>query len=158
MKLAKATLILAALLLLFAGPAFAQCEDDSAPNCGDQAFYDPSNNFYGPQNDLYPPPAVTYSLPSAGSGLQVESMGVAVNDGDYIPSEFMDYNEAVALGNLQLHEASEHQASVQPSFAEAARQARASGTSDRKASVFVQQDADGNLQVCDPQDYQCGPL
>jgi hypothetical protein len=158
MKLWKATLILGSVLLLFAGPAFAQCEYDSAPNCGDDAFYDPSNNFYGPQNNLYPPSAVTYSLPRGGSGQQSESMGVAVNDGNYVPSEFMDYDQAVALGNLQLHEMNEHQGSVKPSFAEAARQARAAGAPDRKATVFVQQDGNGNLQVCDPQDYQCEPL
>jgi hypothetical protein len=158
MKLWKATLILAAALLFFARPASAQCEDDSAPNCGPEAFYDPSNNFYSPANNLYPPSVVTYALPSSGSGQQSESLTDGVNDGEYIPSEFVDYDRAVALGYQQLREMTEGPAPVQVSFAEAARRAVAKGRSDRKATVIAGQDANGNLQVCDVQNDQCNPL
>jgi hypothetical protein len=150
----KATLLLVGVLLV-AAPAFAQC-DDSGPNCGPGSFYDPSNNFYSPYNNLFPPSSVTYYLPSSGTSDQPGET-VAVNDGEYVPSVMMNYEDAVALGARQLER--QHASEATPlSLADAARQALPQGTPNGSAAVFARQNEAGQLQVCSPRGTNCQPL
>jgi hypothetical protein len=146
MRAWKATL-LATGILLFAGPAFAQCESASAPNCGPYAFYDPSNNFYNPENNFYGADAGSRSFPALAQPEDNESVTVAVNDGQYVPSVIVDFDQAVAMGKAQL-----------ASLGEAAKEAEAVTLTSGNASILAQQDAAGNLLLCNRQGDACRPL
>ncbi|HMD30475.1 MAG TPA: hypothetical protein VKG84_01105 [Candidatus Acidoferrales bacterium] len=152
----KATLLLAGALLL-ASPALAQCADPSGNTCNPGSFYDPSNNFYGPYNNLYPPSIAVYYLPVNESSQELATF--AVNDGEYVPSEMMDYEDAVALGARQLQQvhASGDPASLF-SLADAARSALGAGAAGGNSVAFVQQDQAGNLQVCGARGDNCQPV
>ncbi len=153
MNARKATLVLAALLLL-AAPVFAQ----DAPNTAPQAFYDESNNFYGPDNNLYPPSSVTYFLPANESSQQSGDLTAAVNDSKFVPSTMMNYEDAVALGYQQLQQMRASQKAASPSLGEAARQVRVQAAPGQNPSVSVQQDASGSMAICDAQGNQCRPF
>jgi len=150
---AKAALALAALLLL-APRAFAQ----DAPNTGPRAFYDESNNFYNPANNLYPSTGVTET--SYYGAVQPDEISAAVNDGAYVPSAFVDFDEAVALGNEQL---TAQQQGLQRqmdfnSFAQKARTVASTPHPAHTSSALVQQDHSGALVICDTAGDRCQPL
>jgi hypothetical protein len=150
----KTALLLVAILLV-AGPVFAQCQD-SSPNCGDGAFYDPSNNFYSPENNLFPPTIPAYFLPSSESAGGQFSVVEAVNDGAYIPSTMMDYDQTVALGEQQLEKQQAREANP-TSLADRARKALAHAAPNASAPVLAEQDDAGQVQVCAPGD-NCRPI
>jgi hypothetical protein len=160
MRVAKAALALAALLLV-APRTFAQ----DAPNSGPLAFYDDSNNFYYPDNNFYTPANNLY--PSSGviesssyGTVQPEEISAAVNDGQYIPSTFMDFDDAVALGNdqLALQQVSTRLDTAAPSFADVARQEVTSSPPAPQSTALVQQDTNGNVLVCSDAGDACQPL
>ena len=79
------------------------------------------------------------------------------NDGEYIPSTYMDYDEAVALGRQQIAAAKQpRRGQKSVSLGEIARALRASKESKLQANL-VQGDSH-NLEVCDLKSSSCRRL
>ena len=83
--------------------------------------------------------------------------GSVTNDGDFVPSTFMNYDEAVRLGQQQLAaeaKAAQGDNSV-PSLGDAARACRAVRLPTLRLQVRALQDNAGRLQVCNLNGNDC---
>ena len=79
------------------------------------------------------------------------------NDGEYVPTTYMNYDEALALGRQQLADAEQSaRKSDTPSLGEIARNLRVAKTMNLQASR-VQGDS-RNLEVCDLKTTNCRRL
>lgn len=147
----KSSLFLAAVLLL-ASTAQAQHHHQSPVATDSQGF---SNNGwsgisgggieYG--SDIR---ALRYEQPA---DLKV---GYARNDGPFVPSTFMNYDEALALGRQQLAAAQEYAKSEgAASLGEIARTYRTTKVPTLKLQARVLQDNSGNLEVCNLNGNNC---
>jgi len=78
------------------------------------------------------------------------------NDGPFVPSTFMGYEDAVALGQLQLAAAEKAaRANASPSLGEVARCYRAGKIPTLKLQSRVLQDNSGRLEVCNLNGNNC---
>jgi len=77
-------------------------------------------------------------------------MGYAHGEPDAVPSTYMEYEQALALGKRMLEEQSHAMIEVQPSLGEIARELRqASGSPSPSGRVVsATQDGNGQLVIC----------
>ena len=84
-------------------------------------------------------------------------VGYAKNDGEFVPSTFMNYDDAVALGQQQIAAAEKQaQSGGGPSLGEVARAYRNAKTSKLEASL-IQGDS-GKMEVCNLNGSGCRRL
>jgi hypothetical protein len=84
------------------------------------------------------------------------SVEYARNDGPFVPSTFMNYEDAVALGRQQLAAAEKAaQGEDEPSLGEVARSYRATRVPTLKLQSRVVQDNSGRLAVCNLNGNNC---
>jgi hypothetical protein len=83
------------------------------------------------------------------------STGCVTNDGPYVPSTFMNYNEALALGQQQLAAAKPAQAETGPSLGDVARAYRAARNSTQAPPTRALQDNSGRLHICNLNGDNC---
>ena len=84
------------------------------------------------------------------------STGYVINDGPYIPSTFMNYDEALALGKQQLAAAaSPTQPDSGPSLGDVARAYRIARNSTQAPSALAIQDNSGRLHICNLNGDNC---
>ena len=76
------------------------------------------------------------------------SVEYARNDGPFVPSTFMNYKDAVALGQQQLATEKAAQGDDEPSLGDVARSYRAARVPTLKLQSRVVQDNSGRLEVC----------
>ena len=102
------------------------------------------------------------TISPSGNSLQHESprnlvVGYAKNDAKFVPSTFMNYNDALALGKQQIAAAAKpSQEGAAPSLAEVARAYKIVKVSQLHASL-VQGDS-GKLEACDLNGSNCHRL
>jgi hypothetical protein len=106
-----------------------------------------------------------YGYGSGGShhhgGLRYEpprefSTGYVTNDGPYIPSTFMTFEEALALGKQQLAAATKPaQTDGGPSLGDVARAYRAARNSSQAPPTLALQDNSGRLHICNLKGDNC---
>jgi hypothetical protein len=95
------------------------------------------------------------------SGLRYEaprefSTGYVTNDGPYIPSTFMNYDDALALGLEQLAAAANlAQTDTGPSLGDVARAYRAARSSTQATPALALQDNAGRLHICNLNGDNC---
>lgn len=98
------------------------------------------------------------------SGLRYEpprefSTGYVTNDGPYVPSTFMSYEDALALGKQQLAAAAKGAPSeTGPSLGDVARALRGKKALEENTRVVASQDHDGRLVICDAGGSPCRKL
>lgn len=147
----KSTLFLAALLL-FVSTAQAQHHHQGPDTTGGRGF---SNNGWSGISgggiergaDIR---ALRYEQPA---DLKV---GYAKNDGPFVPSTFMNYDDALALGRQLLAAAQESAKNAGAgSLGEIARAYRAVKDPTLKLQARVLQDNSGNLEVCNLNGNNC---
>jgi hypothetical protein len=140
------------VLLLLASSAEAQHHHQGADTTGSQGF---SNNGWGGVSgggneygaDIR---ALRYEPPA---DLKI---GYAKNDGPFVPSAYMNYDDALALGRQQLaseQEDAKNKGAV--SLGEIARAYRAVKVPTLKLQARVLQDKFGNLEVCNLNSNNC---
>jgi hypothetical protein len=101
------------------------------------------------------------SFGSRGRAIRYEarrdfSVGSVQNDGDFVPSTFMNYDEALRLGQQQLAaEAKAAQGDSSPSLGEVARAYRIVKVPTLRLQSLVRQDNAGRLQVCNLNGNDC---
>jgi hypothetical protein len=101
------------------------------------------------------------SLGSHGRPVRYEdprnfSVDYARNDGPFVPSTFMNYEDAVALGRQQLAAAEKAaQGDDEPSLGDVARSYRAAKVPTLKLQSRVVQDNSGRLEVCNLNGNDC---
>jgi len=84
------------------------------------------------------------------------SVEYARNDGPFVPSTFMSYDDAVALGQQQLAAAEKAvQGDVNASLGEVARSYRAGRIPTLKLQSRVLQDDSGRLEICNLNGNDC---
>jgi hypothetical protein len=84
------------------------------------------------------------------------SLEYARNDGPFVPSTYMSYEEAVALGQQQVAAAEKAaQGEGTPSLGEVARSYRTVRVPTMKLQLRVLQDNSGNLEVCNLNGNNC---
>jgi hypothetical protein len=84
------------------------------------------------------------------------SVEFARNDGPFVPSTFMNYEDAVSLGRQQLGAAEKAaQGGDEPSLGEVARSYRAAKVPTLKLQSRVVQDNSGRLAVCNLNGNNC---
>jgi hypothetical protein len=84
------------------------------------------------------------------------SVEYARNDGPFVPSTFMNYKDAVALGQQQLAAAEKAaQGDDEPSLGDVARSYRAARVPTLKLQSRVVQDNSGRLEVCNLNGNDC---
>jgi hypothetical protein len=84
------------------------------------------------------------------------SIEYARNDGPFVPSTYMNYEDAVALGQQQLAAAEKaSQEDANPSLGEVARSYRVGKVPTRKLQSRVLQDNSGKLEVCNLNGNDC---
>ena len=77
------------------------------------------------------------------------SAGYATNDGPYVPSTFMNYDDALALGQQILAAAAKPaQTDAGPSLGDVARAYRTARSSTQAPSTLALQDNSGRLHIC----------
>lgn len=87
------------------------------------------------------------------------AVGYATNDGPYVPSTYVNYGDALALGKQVLAEEEEAKAGRGPrSAAGAARLYGAAKGPTSKPRFRVSQDDAGKLQICDSNGRGCHPV
>lgn len=87
------------------------------------------------------------------------SIEYATNDGPFVPSVYMRYEEALALGRQQLaaaHEGSKPEATV--SLGEAAHILRTQKLPTLRLRIRVVQDNEGKLHICNLNGNDCHPI
>ena len=96
---------------------------------------------------------VIYELP------REYTLEYATNDGPFIPTVYMNYEEALALGRQQLA-AAEKEATEEPavSLGEAARTLRAEKLPTLRLRSRALQDNAGKLHICNLNGRDCRPL
>jgi len=77
------------------------------------------------------------------------------NDGPFVPSTFMKYEDALALGQQQLLQQA---ADAATSFAETVRKAQAEKVPTFRLRSRVMQDNRGKLQICNLNGNDCRPI
>jgi hypothetical protein len=83
-------------------------------------------------------------------------IGYAKNDGAFVPSTFMNYDDALALGRQQLAAAQENAKNEGAvSLGEIARISRAVRVPTLRLQTRVLQDNSGNLEVCNLNSNNC---
>jgi hypothetical protein len=83
-------------------------------------------------------------------------VGYAKNDGPFVPSTFMNYEDALALGRQQLAAARESaNEEVAVSLGEIARAFQAARVPTLRLQSRVLQDNSGNLQICNLNGNNC---
>jgi len=83
-------------------------------------------------------------------------VGYAQNDGAFVPSIYMTYEDAVALGQQQLAAAAKaEQGDGSPSLGDLARSYRAIKVPTLRLQSRVLQDSSGRLEVCDLNGNNC---
>lgn len=83
-------------------------------------------------------------------------IGYATNDGPFVPSTYMNYEDALALGRQQLAAAEKSQPSDPgPSLGDAARAFQAAKVPTLRLQSRVLQDNSGNLQICNLNGNNC---
>lgn len=83
-------------------------------------------------------------------------VGYARNDGPFVPSTYMNYNDALALGQQQLASAEKANPSDSgSSLGEAARAFRAGKVPTLGLQSRVLQDNSGNLEICNLNGNNC---
>jgi hypothetical protein len=147
----KSSLFLAALLLL-ASTAQAQHHHQGSDTASSQGF---SNSGWGGASgggieygaDVR---ALRYEQPA---DLKI---GYAKNDGPFVPSIYMNYDDALALGQQQLAAAQEYAKNEGAfSLGEIARAYRAVKVPTLKLQARVLQDNFGKLEVCNLNSNNC---
>jgi hypothetical protein len=84
------------------------------------------------------------------------STGCVTNDGPYVPSIFMNYNEALALGKQQLAAAANPaQTDPGPSLGDVARARRTARNSTQASPTLALQDNRGRLEICSRNGDNC---
>jgi hypothetical protein len=84
------------------------------------------------------------------------STGYVANDGPYIPSTFMNYDDALALGKQQLAAAAKPaQPDPGPSLGDIARAYRAARSSAQAPPTLALQDNSGRLHICNLNGDNC---
>jgi hypothetical protein len=84
------------------------------------------------------------------------STGYVTNDGPYIPSTFMTYEEALALGKQQLAAATKPaQTDGGPSLGDVARAYRTARSSPQAPPALALQDNSGRLHICNMNGDSC---
>jgi hypothetical protein len=84
------------------------------------------------------------------------STGYVTNDGPYIPSTFMNYDDALALGLQQLAAgANAAQTDTGPSLGDVARACRAAKSSTQPRPTRALQDNSGRLHICNLNGANC---
>jgi hypothetical protein len=87
---------------------------------------------------------------------QEYSTGAFTNDGPYVPSTFMTFDEALALGKQQLASTQTSSGtSASPSLGEVARALRANKLRPEDSRVLVSRDNIGPVVVCAPGGSAC---
>jgi hypothetical protein len=146
----KPSLLFAAILLV-AGSARAQHHHQN-PSTGNGPGF---NNGWGGTSGG----GIEYG--SGGRAIRYEpprnfEVGYARNDGPFISSTYMDYNDALALGQQQLAAAEKSEPSEpSPSLGDAARAFRAAKVPTLRLQSRVLQDNSGNLEVCNLNGNNC---
>jgi hypothetical protein len=84
------------------------------------------------------------------------SIGYAKNDGPFVPSTYMNYEDALALGRQQLADADKAaRGEAGASLGDTARALRADKVPTLKLQLRVLQDNSGNLEVCNLNGNNC---
>lgn len=76
------------------------------------------------------------------------STGSVTNDGPYVPSTFMTFEEGLALGKQQLAAANSAHLDAGPSLGDVARAFRAARSSPQLPPILALQDNSGRLHIC----------
>ena len=146
----KPCLLFAALLLL-ANPSHAQ-RSHQRPSTGiGQGF---NNGWSGTSGG-----GIEYGF--GGRTVHYEpprdyEVGYARNDGPFVPSTYMNYNDALALGQQQLAAAEKADPNDSgPSLGDVARACRAAKVPTLRLQSRVLQDNSGNLQICNLNGNDC---
>jgi hypothetical protein len=146
----KLSLLFVALLLL-ANSAQAQHHHQNPSTGSGQGF----NNDWGGTSGG----GIEYG--SGGRAVRYESprtfeIGYARNDGPFVPSTYMTYSDALALGRQQLAAAEKaEQSDSGPSLGDAARAIRAAKVPTLRLQSRVIQDNSGNLEICNLNGNNC---
>jgi hypothetical protein len=151
----KSSLLLAGLLF-FAGTAQAQHSHHPIMGGGNSSGFGNnvgswgSGGAWGSSNFGYAGRAVSYEDPRSFS------LEYARNDGPFVPSTYMSYKEAVALGQQQLAAAEKAaQDEGSPSLGDVARSYRAVKVATLRLQSRVLQDNSGRLTVCNLNGNNC---
>jgi hypothetical protein len=143
--------LLFAALFLFASSAQAQHHHQNPSTGSGQGF---SNGWGGTSGG-----GIEYG--SGGRAVRYEpprnfEVGYARNDGPFLPSTYMNYSDALALGQQQLAAIEKAEPSDSgPSLGEAARAFRAAKVPTLRLQSRVLQDNSGNLEVCNLNGNNC---
>jgi hypothetical protein len=143
-----------AVLLLFATSAQAQDSHQPAANSSSSTGYGYGQGGWGGGWG-------SSSFGSRGHILAYEppreySIGYAKNDGPFVPSTYMNYEDALALGQQQLAAAEKADPSDSgPSLGDAARAFRAGKVPTLRLQSRVLQDNSGNLEICNLNGNNC---
>ena len=117
-----------------------------------------SPNFYGPENaianNFYYPTGMSddtsfrATVFSASGASSSAVFGFAQGDPDFVPSTYMNYNQALTLGNQILQQ--QNNSESQPSLGDIARSYRAISRnfSPETKEITVTQDNSGKMLVC----------
>jgi hypothetical protein len=147
----KSSLLLAGLLLL---ASCAQGQHSHSPNIGGGIGLGNSQGNWGygwgSSTFGYSGRPVRYEDP------RVFSVGYARNDGPFVPSIYMKYDDAVALGQQQLAAAAKaEQGDAVNSLGDVARSCRAGKVPTLRLQSRVLQDNSGKLEICDLNGNNC---
>jgi hypothetical protein len=148
----KSSLLLAGLLLLASS---AQAQHSHSPNMsgGGIGLGNYQGNWgygWGSSTFGYSGRPVRYEDP------RVFSVGYVQNDGPFVPSIYMKYDDAVALGQQQLAAAAKAgQGDAVNSLGDVARSYRAGKVPTLRLQSRVLQDNSGKLEVCDLNGNHC---
>ena len=139
--------------LLFAGAAQAQSTHQIISNAAGSAGASFGGGFGGGAINSAGGHPVAYEAP------RQFAVGYATNDGPFVPSTFMNYEDALALGKQMLSDEEEARAGRGPlSVAGAARINKAAKASTSRPGLRILQDSAGKLQVCDSDGKECHRL
>ena len=143
--------LLFAVFLLFASSAQAQHHHQNPSAGSGQGFI---NGWGGTSGG-----GIEYG--SGGRHLRYEpprdfEVSYARNDGPFVPSTYMNYNDALALGQQQLAAAVKAEPNDSgPSLGDAARAFRAAKIPTLRLQSRVLQDNSGNLEICNLNGNNC---
>jgi hypothetical protein len=145
----KSSLLLVGLLLLASS---ARAQHSHAHHLGG-GFGNNEGNWgygWGPSSFGYSGRPVRYEDPRSFSVEYVR------NDGPFVPSTYMKYEDALALGQQQLAAAEKAaQGDASPSLGEVARSYRAGRVPTLKLQSRVLQDNSGRLEICNLNGNDC---
>jgi hypothetical protein len=145
---------LGCLVLLFAGACEAQVNRD---------------NFYRPWNNFYNRPTLSNAFgdhPGTGSWLQLQTQSgdvhysyiFAQGDGGNAATQFMSYDQALALGRETLASASQPKPQAPLGDVARALQPKGNSAATPQPQKIITQDNQGRLVVCDANGKNCQEL